>query len=129
MAVSFRLPDDQFFCCAFCGGKIVNGQCLCREPMPMQAQPVTPELDTLLEARKLRYGDFTEQALLSQALKSVMQSHAQWERMPPYMREALEMVQHKVARIVNGDPFYDDSWVDIVGYVQRVIEQLPKTKG
>ena len=38
--------------------------------------------------------------------------------------ESLEMVQHKIGRIVNGDPTYLDSWVDIVGYTQLVIDEL-----
>ena len=34
------------------------------------------------------------------------------------------MIAHKMGRIVNGDPYYDDSWVDIVGYAQLVINEL-----
>lgn len=35
-----------------------------------------------------------------------------------------EMVQHKVARILNGDPRYDDNWVDIAGYSTLVAQRL-----
>jgi hypothetical protein len=83
-------------------------------------------MDGLLADRKTRYGSFDEQAHLTQALKRAMQSHPKWQALPPHMKEALEMVQHKIGRIINGDPQYDDSWIDIVGYVQRVIELLPK---
>ena len=94
----------------------------------MKKADVMDVMDAMLAARKARYGDFADQAVLSQALKVVMTSHPKYDEMPAYMCEALEMVQHKVARIINGDPFYDDSWVDIVGYVQRVIERLPKAE-
>ena len=39
-------------------------------------------------------------------------------------QEALEMILHKIARIVNGDPDYADSWVDIAGYAKLVADRL-----
>jgi len=33
-------------------------------------------------------------------------------------REALEMIAHKIGRILNGDPNYADSWHDIAGYAK-----------
>lgn len=38
--------------------------------------------------------------------------------------QSLEMIQHKVARILNGDPDYPDSWIDIAGYAQLVADRL-----
>ena len=46
-----------------------------------------------------------------------------WHDLQPYQRESLEMIQHKVARILNGDPTYADSWHDIAGYAM-LVEQL-----
>jgi hypothetical protein len=34
------------------------------------------------------------------------------------------MICHKIARILNGDPNYADSWVDIAGYAQLVADRL-----
>jgi len=81
-------------------------------------------LDAMLDDRRSRYGDFASLSRLSQRMKEPMRLHEGWSRMDSYQREALEMILHKVARIVNGDPNYDDSWTDIIGYTQRVIEQL-----
>jgi len=39
-------------------------------------------------------------------------------------REALDMICHKIARIVNGNPDYADSWTDIAGYATLVAERL-----
>lgn len=39
------------------------------------------------------------------------------------MKEALEMIQTKVGRILTGDPTHRDSWHDIAGYAV-LIEQL-----
>jgi hypothetical protein len=39
------------------------------------------------------------------------------------------MILHKLARIVNGDANYIDSWRDIVGYSQLVVDELLITEG
>jgi len=40
--------------------------------------------------------------------------------------EALDMIAHKIGRIVNGDPDYEDSWRDIAGYATLVADRLLK---
>ena len=47
-----------------------------------------------------------------------------WGAMDYDMREALGMIQHKIARILNGDPTYADSWHDIAGYAKLVDDRL-----
>lgn len=47
-----------------------------------------------------------------------------WELLQPFQVEALEMIAHKIGRILNGDPNYDDSWVDIAGYAKLVADRL-----
>jgi hypothetical protein len=37
------------------------------------------------------------------------------------------MIVHKIGRILNGDPNYDDSWADIAGYAQLVVKELNGT--
>jgi hypothetical protein len=34
------------------------------------------------------------------------------------------MILHKIARIVNGDPNWSDSWRDIAGYATLVADRL-----
>ena len=34
------------------------------------------------------------------------------------------MIAHKIGRIINGDPDYDDSWADIAGYAKLVSDRL-----
>ena len=79
--------------------------------------------ETLTE-RGIRYGKFKDHAELSQQLKEVMQCADGWNHLEPDMREALEMIQHKVARILYGDPTYADSWHDIAGYAKLVDDRL-----
>ena len=79
--------------------------------------------ETLTE-RGNRYGKFKDHAELSQQLKEAMHCSNVWNHLEPDMREALEMIQHKVARILNGDHTYADSWHDIAGYAKLVDDRL-----
>lgn len=82
--------------------------------------------DDLLVAREATYGDFEKLSLFSQRLKLTMVASENWGKLAHYQREALELIQLKVARILNGDPNYEDNWVDIAGYATLAAEQARK---
>lgn len=86
----------------------------------------TTNVNEMLAGRETRYGAFEDHAEISQSLKAVMYAQTGWARLSKAQRESLEMVQHKVARILNGDPSYLDNWVDICGYSQLVVNRLEK---
>lgn len=106
-------------------------------PIP---EPTPEELDTVLEAaatmapaegidkvldeRGSRYGTFLKRAIIAQRLKAVMNDTPNWIALNDDMVEALEMIAHKISRILGGDPAYADSWVDIAGYAQLVADRL-----
>lgn len=79
-------------------------------------------VDQTLEERGNRYGDFKGHARITQNIKRAMADSPNWDELSDDKKEALEMVAHKVGRILNGDPEYDDSWHDIGGYT-RLVEQ------
>ena len=81
-------------------------------------------INNTLAERGSRYGTFPSHALISQSLKEVMQATPNWAKLAADQKESLEMVMHKVGRILNGDPNYDDSWVDIAGYTTLVANRL-----
>ncbi len=81
-------------------------------------------VDQTLEERGARYGDFQGHARITQGLKRVMAASPKWAVMQDDQREALDMVAHKIGRILNGDPDYIDSWHDIIGYVRLVEQRL-----
>ena len=83
-------------------------------------------VNEMLAERQARYGTFEGHARISQALKAVMHERSGWDRLKPDQREALEMIQHKIARILNGDPDYTDNWIDIAGYATLVADLLEK---
>lgn len=84
--------------------------------------------EQILDERGKRYGKFTGHAFLTQELKRVMKLCKNWGEMQDDQREALEMIAHKIGRILNGDPNYDDSWADIAGYAQLVANRLSGNK-
>jgi hypothetical protein len=81
-------------------------------------------IETTIDERGKWYGTFTEQAAITQALKRSMVDTPKWENLPDDMKESLEMIQLKIGRILNGDPFYVDSWVDIEGYAHLIAQRL-----
>jgi hypothetical protein len=47
-----------------------------------------------------------------------------WDRLNDVQREAVEMILHKVGRIISGDPNVHDHWDDIAGYAKLVSERI-----
>ena len=82
------------------------------------------EVDETLQERGERYGDFGDHAHLTQELKYVMRCSNRWPSLPSFMKEALEMIAHKISRVLTGDPHYKDSWHDIQGYAKLVEDRV-----
>lgn len=72
--------------------------------------------DTLAERGKV-YGSFDELSNIAQSLKEVMHNTEGWKtRLSHTHMEALDLIATKIARILTGDPNYDDNWRDLAGY-------------
>lgn len=75
------------------------------------------EVSDTIASRGSAYGDYSEMAEVAQGFKKVMQSTPGWsDVLTPGHREALELIATKMARILNGNPYHDDTWLDIAGY-------------
>lgn len=87
---------------------------------------MSQDMTALLEERGSRYGKFIDHAWVTQTLKDVVHHHAKKnkEGLNTDQKEALDMICHKIGRIVCGDPDYVDSWRDIAGYALLVAERL-----
>ena len=88
--------------------------------------PKATDITATLTERGSRYGKFTGHAAITQQLKIDI-THALQKRgraLADDQQEALDMICHKIGRIVNGDPDYADSWVDIAGYAKLVADRL-----
>jgi len=81
-------------------------------------------LTEILAQRGDSYGDYGEQAHLSQLLKDRIRNSQSYPDMLAIERESLEMICTKLSRILTGSPHHVDSWVDIAGYAQLVVDRL-----
>lgn len=88
--------------------------------------PTGDNIQVMLDERGKRYGKFTTHAELTQALKRILMQHVytSTSKFEADQLEALDMICHKLGRIVNGDPNYADSWDDIAGYAKLVGDRL-----
>lgn len=82
------------------------------------------DIEATLAERDRYSRSFAELASLSQKLKRTMRLAPQWPELPCDVRESLEMIQLKVARILSGDPEYRDNWHDIQGYAKLIEDRL-----
>ena len=87
-------------------------------------------INEILTARGKEYGEFTSQAQITQSLKIMMRDAPNWDRLTSDKKEALEMIAHKIGRILNANANAElrDSWVDIEGYAHCVSRTLPRGK-
>jgi hypothetical protein len=95
---------------------------------------MTTDINNTLDERGKRDGAFIGHARITQELKQVIFDHtptghtrpdgSHGSRLAPDQQEAIDMIFHKIGRIINGDPDYADSWHDIAGYAQLVADRL-----
>jgi hypothetical protein len=84
------------------------------------------DVDQVLDSRAKDYGKFIEGAEIMQMLKRLVHNYIE-DRGTPLafdQREAIDMIIHKLGRIINGNPDKVDHWVDIAGYAILVSERL-----
>jgi len=86
------------------------------------------DIETTLKERAQRYGDFPTHATITQNIKRALRLSPNWHNMSDDKQECLEMVAHKIGRILNGDPEYHDSWLDIAGYAKLVADEILRTE-
>jgi hypothetical protein len=86
---------------------------------------MTLSVEQTLAERGARYGDFTDHARIAQGLQYVMRDAEGWAKLSPVQAQALTVIADKIARILSGDPNYDDNWHDIQGYARLAEERLP----
>ena len=99
---------------------------------------MTDATSQILIQRGERYGNFADHAEITHMVKDICKGldpapmtervgkriASRWDMMERDQREALEMIAHKLGRILNGDPHYADSWADIAGYARLVADRL-----
>ena len=95
-------------------------------PLEIEMFDFPDEVDATLDARAVEYGKFIEGAEVMQMLKRVVQAalNNRDKVLAHDQAEALDMIIHKIGRIINGNPDVVDHWLDIAGYAQLVADRL-----
>lgn len=93
----------------------------------MSAETTVVDATTaILQARGKIHGDFKDHARITSKLKDVLLEECRDRNLrgqPPLtleMRESLDMIMHKVGRIIAGKADHLDHWDDIAGYARLV---------
>lgn len=73
-------------------------------------------IDDILKERSKTHGNWYDNAAISQSTKDLWGRSPNWEHLTISQRESLDMIAHKVGRILAGDPNHPDHWDDIAGY-------------
>lgn len=85
--------------------------------------------EAILGARGNTHGTFSESARFVQGVKERMHKTPNWYLLPSFQQEALDMIVHKMGRILYGNPAYLDHWDDIIGYTKLVTKELDQGVG
>ena len=95
-------------------------------PLPIEMFDYVDQVDETLDARAVEYGKFIEGAEVMQMLKRVVLNalNNRDKTLAHDQAEALDMIIHKIGRIINGNPDVVDHWLDIAGYAQLVADRL-----
>lgn len=80
----------------------------------------------LLQARGNTHGEFSVNSAVTQDLKRTMRAAPNWNELTAFEAEALEMIAHKIGRILTGNPHLNDHWDDIEGYARLAAERVRK---
>lgn len=78
--------------------------------------------EEILAERGALYGDYTSHAEITWKLKLVLRDYG-FQSLSPDKKETLDMICHKIGRILNGNPDYRDSWDDIAGYAKLTADR------
>ena len=81
-------------------------------------------LQQTLNERAATHGFFAVNSRIAQQLKELLRNQDSYEKLTYAQRETLDMIMHKISRILSGDPKFIDSWRDITGYAQLVVDDL-----
>jgi hypothetical protein len=92
-----------------------------------QPSTMTDPIQATIKERTNHCGPFAGHAEITQQLKGVISIYVRRKPvkfLESDQPEALDMICHKIGRILNGNPDYADSWHDIAGYAQLVADRL-----
>jgi uncharacterized protein with von Willebrand factor type A (vWA) domain len=82
------------------------------------------DIRNTLKEREATHGHYHHTAAGVQGMKEAMRLGQSWNRLSWQQKEGLEMIVHKISRMVNGDPYHPDHIKDIIGYATLVEDSM-----
>lgn len=82
------------------------------------------DIQQILNEREKTHGDYGSHATITQDLKRII--HTYDSELTDSQRETLDMIAHKIGRILAGDPDFRDHWQDIAGYATLSADRCSK---
>ena len=86
---------------------------------------MTRDVKEVLAERQTTHGNFEDNARIMQGLKRLVRNELIFlnKSLTDTQAEALDMILHKIGRIVTGNANLDDHWLDIAGYAKLVADK------
>ena len=98
------------------GGFLHEGQLFTNPPFKMT--PETPNRDD-------QHGGMDAVGGVAQQMKAAIRSGRNWTRLSCGEKEALDMICHKIGRVMSGaDPHDQQHWEDLAGYPIAVMREM-----
>ena len=85
---------------------------------------MTRTVKKMIATRQGTHGVMRDSSVFVQEVKVLMRHQLNWPKMEAYQREALDMILHKIARILYGDPNFREHWDDVAGYAERAARTI-----
>lgn len=82
------------------------------------------DIQKILAERKKTHGSFEISSYTSQTLKDNMRDTPNWAELDMDQKECLDMIAHKIARILCGNPNEQDHYLDMSGYCTLIVNRL-----
>jgi hypothetical protein len=82
----------------------------------IERKEMTEDVQSTLSTRQNSHGDFRENGRIMQQLKIAARTGHNWKTMEHHKQEAIDMILHKIGRILSGNSDHADHWHDIAGY-------------
>lgn len=81
-------------------------------------------IEQVLTDRAKTHGDFAEGAEFCQDVMRSAEKRPGWSIMSDVQKEGFHHIIQKLQRAVCGDPNFEEHWLDVMGYVERIIEDM-----
>lgn len=80
----------------------------------------------ILDEREKTHGNYPVQSAAAQGMKDIIRVMPNYHKVPPFMKESLDMIATKIARTGHGDAFEIDHIADVIGYAELIAREIRK---